>query len=125
MRDAGRLEVGLQTQGAPGGEGQLEARILVRSRRAAHLPSVQTGDVARGRQAQTMAWDRGARLGTAVEALEQALGERPGDARAGAGDGEPDRRAVAVHAQARRLPGRRVLARVVEQVLDRQAEEGL
>src|SRR6266704_110499 len=108
---------GRGSQRAPRRERQLETRVFAGCGHGADVATVQPGDVAGEGQAEPVSGVRYAGLGAAVEALEQALAEVTGEARAGAGDGDAHRGAVSAHRDAGRPARQRELPRVVEQVL--------
>src|SRR2546426_408812 len=109
----------------PAWQRQLEARLLVGLRHAADVAAVQLGDVTSEGEPEPVPGERDPGLGAAVETLEQMFRLAAGDPRPGAGDRQADRRAVSLHHDSRGAAGRRELARVVEQVLDRDSEQRL
>src|SRR5207247_5470273 len=76
----------LPRQRMPGGQRQLETRLLVGPRHAADVAAVQPRDVAGEGESEPVPGEGGTGLGAAVETLEQALRLLPRDAGPGAGD---------------------------------------
>src|SRR5437899_631794 len=109
--------------GAPRRELEDEARVLRRTRDAAEAPSMEARDVPRQRQAEAVAVPRLPGLRAPIEALEELLAVRDGDARARARDRQAHARGVGIQADPARDVPRSELPRVVEKVLDRDAQE--